>query len=45
MLCVLEGMIRVLLCMPEAVEGELCLPEVLEVMCRVALRYAGGCGG
>ena len=28
---------RVLLCMLEAVEGELCLPEALEVMRRVLL--------
>ena len=32
----LEGMRRVLLYIREAVEGELCLPEVLEVM-RVAI--------
>ncbi len=38
-----EGLRRVLLCMLEAVEGELCLLEVTEVM-RGVLLYAGGCG-
>ena len=33
----LEGMRRVLLCMLEAVEGELCLLEALGVMRRVLL--------
>ena len=35
---VLDVMCRVLLCMLEAVEGELCLREVLEAMCCVLLR-------
>jgi len=41
----LEGMRRVLLCMLEAVGGELCLLEVLEAMRGELLCYAGGCGG
>ena len=53
----LEGMRRVLLCMLEAVEGELCLlevPEVQEAMRSVLLciqeavevsNFAGGVGG
>ena len=40
----LEGMRRILLCILDAVEGELCLREVLEAMRCVAL-YTGGCGG
>src|SRR6266480_1077728 len=40
----LEGVRRVLLCMPEAMEGELCLLEVLEAT-RGLLIDSGGCGG
>ena len=46
-----EGMRRVLLCMLETVEGELCwlevseVPEAPEVMRCVLLLYAGGCRG
>ena len=37
---------RVLLCTLEAVEGELCLLEVLEVLeVMLDTPYAGGCGG
>ena len=54
LLCILEGMRRVLLCM---LEGEFCLPEALEVMPCVLLHIleamegvlcalcAGGAGG
>ncbi len=42
---ILEGMRRVLLCILEAVEGELYLLEVLEGDALCATLYAGGCCG
>ncbi len=38
-------MLCMLFCMLEAVEGKLCLLEVLEVMRCCAALYTGGCGG
>ena len=42
-----KGMRRVLLCMMDVVEGELCLLEVLEVLDVIccAAPYTGGFGG
>ncbi len=41
----LEGMRRVLLCMLEAVESELCFAGGAEGDTLCATLYAGGCGG